>query len=186
MDGFIGEIRMMPYNYTPMGWLPCLGQQVNIYQYQALFAVVGSIYGPYNQQTFYLPDLRGRTAVCQGNNPVDLFDPPLGSKDGSVGVTLTTSNMYPHTHGMNAATVPAGQRVGAAAGNWLAVPAAVNSSSVEIGRAFTPASGAQTPVALAPATLTPYPGTGGAHENRQPYLAMPFFICYDGLFPTPN
>lgn len=185
MDGFIGEIRMMPYNFTPTYWLPCLGQQVSIMSYQALYAVITNRYGPATSQTFYLPDLRGRTAVCMGNNPTDSFDPTLAQKGGAVGVTLTSATVPPHSHGMKGATVAAGQRVAAAAGNWLSVPV-VNSSPAEIGRAFTPPSGALATATLAAGTLSPYPGQGGAHENRQPYLAMPFFICHMGEFPVSN
>lgn len=40
-----------------------------------------------------------------------------------------------------------------------------------------------TPVVqLSPAAISPV-GTGGAHENRQPFLVMNYIICYDGEFP---
>ncbi len=54
----IGEIKLLPYNFTPGGWLPCEGQVLNIIDYQALFSLIGINYGGDGQTTFALPDMR--------------------------------------------------------------------------------------------------------------------------------
>jgi microcystin-dependent protein len=59
MDPFLSTIRLLPYNFTPIGWLPCEGQILQITQYQALFALIGAKFGGNGSTTFALPDLRG-------------------------------------------------------------------------------------------------------------------------------
>ena len=68
-ESFIGEVRAFPYQFAPTGWLECHGQLVPVWQYQALFAVLGSRYGGDQLNTFGLPDLRGRGAIGQGQGP---------------------------------------------------------------------------------------------------------------------
>lgn len=59
MDPFLGLIRLLPYNFTPYGWLPCEGQILQIMQNSALFALIGAKFGGNGTTTFALPDLRG-------------------------------------------------------------------------------------------------------------------------------
>ena len=69
MDPFIGEIRLVPFNFAPKGWALCAGQLLPINQNQALFALLGTTYGGDGRTTFALPDLRGRVAVVAGQPP---------------------------------------------------------------------------------------------------------------------
>lgn len=67
---FISEIRILSAvqaGSIPAGWLPCDGQLVSITQYNTLFALIGTQYGGDGRYNFALPDLRGATAVGQGN-----------------------------------------------------------------------------------------------------------------------
>lgn len=59
MDPFMGLIRLLPYNFTPIGWMSCEGQILQIMQYSALFALIGNKFGGNGTTTFALPDLRG-------------------------------------------------------------------------------------------------------------------------------
>ena len=43
MDPFIGEIRLVPFNFAPRGWALCAGQLLPISQNQALFSLLGTI-----------------------------------------------------------------------------------------------------------------------------------------------
>ena len=45
MEAFIGVILPWAGTYAPRGWLFCNGQQLQINQYQALYAVIGFQYG---------------------------------------------------------------------------------------------------------------------------------------------
>ena len=49
-----------------MDWALCQGQLLPISQNPALFSLLGTYFGGDGQQTFALPDLRGRVAISQG------------------------------------------------------------------------------------------------------------------------
>ena len=57
MEPLLGSILLVPYNFTPTGWLACNGQLLQINQYQALFALLGTTYGGDGRATFALPNL---------------------------------------------------------------------------------------------------------------------------------
>lgn len=66
MDPFIGEIRLVGFNFAPKGWAICNGQLLPIAQYQALFSLLGTTYGGDGRTTFGLPDFRARAAIGIG------------------------------------------------------------------------------------------------------------------------
>lgn len=187
MDAFIGEIRLMAINFTPEYWLPCNGQLLQVAQYQALAAVIGNIFGGNIQQgNFNLPNLNGRTAICAGTDPVSGYSFPFAEAGGTTVETIMISNVPPHTHVLNGANAAAPSKTADAAGNWISGPVFVPSASGpnETAYGFVPTA-AGTAVPLNGMTLSPYMGNGGAHENRQPYLALAFFICpQQGIFPV--
>lgn len=57
---FIGLIALFAFNFAPRGWSTCEGQLLSINQNAALFALLGTTFGGDGQQTFALPDLRGK------------------------------------------------------------------------------------------------------------------------------
>ena len=66
MDCLIGQIELFPYNFIPMGWLPCEGQIISISQNQALYSLIGNTFGGNLQQnTFALPNLKGAEPLPQ-------------------------------------------------------------------------------------------------------------------------
>ncbi|WP_019643476.1 phage tail protein [Novispirillum itersonii] len=115
-DAYIGEIRLFPYfkNTPPQGWMFCNGALLNMSDYQALFAVIGTIYGGDGITQFALPNLNGRVLVDQGTGAVDpksTTPSPLtprnpGQTGGSEGVVLTTAMIPPHDHTFSASTKP--------------------------------------------------------------------------------
>jgi microcystin-dependent protein len=159
---FLGEIKIISWNFAPKGWAFCNGQLLPINQNQALFSILGTTYGGNGQTTFALPDLRGRTAVHVGNGII------LGESAGETAHTLTTAEMPAHTHLPNANSSAA--NVGSPANNfWSATgsyAAAPNSS-------------------MNSAQITP---TGGSqpHDNMPPYLVVNFIIALVGIFPSRN
>jgi len=58
MDPFIATIQLFSFNFAPIGWLPCEGQLLQIAQNQALYALIGAVYGGNGTTNFALPDLR--------------------------------------------------------------------------------------------------------------------------------
>lgn len=59
LESFIGEIQLLPYSYTPMGWIECRGQVIIIQSNTALFALIGNRFGGDGTTTFAIPDMRG-------------------------------------------------------------------------------------------------------------------------------
>ena len=162
---YIGEIRPVPYNFAPEGWAFCDGSLLPISEFAALFDLIGTTYGGDGQQTFALPDLRGRVAVHMGGS----FIPTQGALYGSETVALTLTEMPAHTH-----TLGASNQKATTTDPTGAVPA---SSFREIygGPAYAP---------LAADTIEAMGGSQ-SHSNIQPYLCISYIISLFGVFPSP-
>ena len=100
---YIGEIRMLGFGRTPIGWQACDGSLLPISQYETLFVLIGTTYGGDGQSTFAVPDLRGRLPVHQGQGP-GLSNYVVGQMAGTESVTLLAPQMPTHTHPMVATT----------------------------------------------------------------------------------
>src|SRR5690349_11480526 len=89
---FMGELRLMSFNFAPKGWAQCNGQLLPINQNQALFSLLGTTFGGNGQTNFALPNLQGCAAVGFGQGVT------LGEKAGQESHTLIMSEMPSHTH----------------------------------------------------------------------------------------
>jgi len=160
---FLGEIMICSFNFAPKGWALCNGQVLPIQQNQALFSLLGTPYGGNGQQTFGLPNLKGRIAMHAGSGHV------LGELGGESTHTISSSEVPTHVHSLSAS--PASANTGTASGNVLA--------SAPIYAAANHLTG------MNPASVST---TGGsqAHENEQPYLVVSFCIALQGIFPSQN
>src|SRR5438270_8056636 len=92
-EPFMGEIKIISWNFAPKGWAFCNGQFLPINQNQALFSLFGTMYGGNGQTTFALPDLRGRVPVHIGGS-LNV----QGQTGGQAAHTLTQSEMPQHIH----------------------------------------------------------------------------------------
>ncbi|MFC6663460.1 phage tail protein [Deinococcus multiflagellatus] len=108
MTPYLGEIRMFGGNFAPLGWALCQGQLLPISENDALFTLIGTIYGGDGQSTFALPDLRGRLPVHMGTMPGGT-PMALGQLTGTETVTLTAAQMPAHAHPLQASTLTAVQ-----------------------------------------------------------------------------
>lgn len=169
---YVGEIRMFGGNFAPAGWLFCEGQLLPISEYEVLFQLIGTTYGGNGEDSFALPDLRGRVPVHSGTGP-GLTQRLLGEQGGVENVTLTLNQIPQHTHGVAASRNPAASTYDATNG----VPAVVVGTSV-YGPVGTPA--AMTPNAIGTA------GGNQPHTNMAPYLSVSFIISVYGIFPQMN
>jgi microcystin-dependent protein len=59
MDMYLGTVVLLAFNYAPPEFMPCDGQVLQIAQYQALYALLGTTYGGNGSTTFCLPNLNG-------------------------------------------------------------------------------------------------------------------------------
>ena len=89
---FLGEIRMVSFNYAPSGWALCNGQVLPINQNQALFSLLGTTYGGNGVQTFQLPNYQGRMPMHFGNGYNQ------GQSSGEPTHTLLVTEMPSHNH----------------------------------------------------------------------------------------
>src|SRR5580698_3658659 len=96
-DNFVGEIRIVGFNFPPMGWATCDGQLMPISQNTALFSLLGTFYGGDGKSTFALPNLQGSAPLCMGNG-LGLTQRVIGETGGSQTVTLLTQEIPAHTH----------------------------------------------------------------------------------------
>src|SRR5215218_1466810 len=94
-DPFLGEIKIVPWNYNIKGWAMCNGQFLPINQNQALFSLLGTMYGGNGQTTFALPDFRGKIPMHVGSGHTQ------GETAGQYAHTVTISEMPQHIHFMN-------------------------------------------------------------------------------------
>lgn len=182
-DPMIGEIRLFPYGFAPENWVMCDGRQLPIRGNEALYSIIGSIYGSDLKTYFQVPDLRSRVAVGFGDDPQDTFDPTIGSHGGTEKETLTVAQTPSHTHALVGATIPnLRQEVETPAGNWLSSELRIKPvKGSEIANAFS----SQTPNAtMTPNTLSGFVGGGQPHENRQPYLVVGYYIATNGEYPV--
>ena len=163
---YLGEIKLISWNYNPKGWAFCNGQLLPINQNQALFSILGTVYGGDGRTTFGLPDFRSRVPIYQGQGWI------LGQKGGQEVHTLTMSEMPAHNHFLSASNLADGNNVNTPGGNF-------------------PANDPQNPyrtnpnTSFAPLSVTNV-GSSQPHENRQPYLVLNFIIALQGVFPSRN
>lgn len=163
-EPFLGEIRLMSFNFNPTGWALCNGQLLPINQNQPLFSLLGTTYGGNGQTNFALPDLRGRVPLHVGAGRT------LGLRDGTELVTLTPGEIPAHQHSLMASTSGGDQQIPsilATAGNLYGAPA----NLVEIG-------------AAAPNGPSIGPSGAGPHENMMPFEVITFCIALIGIFPS--
>jgi len=164
---FLGEIKIMSFGFAPRNWAMCNGQFLPINQNQALFSLLGTMYGGNGQTTFALPDLRGLTPIHQGQQNT------IGTKGGEQAHTLSISEMPTHQHVLNATSSAANQIIpGAALLGATAATDPIYANPTAI-------------VAMDPSSIS---NTGGsqAHQNMQPFLTLTFCIALIGIFPSRN
>jgi microcystin-dependent protein len=161
---FLGEIKVISWNFPPKGWAFCNGALMPINQNQALFSILGTTYGGDGRVNFALPDLRGRSPVHIGNG---IF---LGEGSGEIAHTLSIPELPAHFHVPVGSSAPA-SLAGAAGKLWGTV----------VANPYSPASD----TSMNPACILPQGGSQ-PHDNLSPYLVLNFIIALQGIFPSQN
>lgn len=147
---YVGEVRAFANVPLPDGWVTCDGTLYAFDAYPDLFAYLGNLYGGNGTTTFCVPNLNDRVIIGAGS----YGDTPRNIADagGEETHVLTEAELPAHHH-----TVP-----------------------------YHNGSGAQTRLATVSTSSTPANlntsdiGSGAAHENMQPWMALVFGI-YAGI-----
>jgi microcystin-dependent protein len=164
---FLGEIRMVAFNYAPSGWALCDGQTLPIQQYSALYSLLGTYYGGNGTTTFCLPDLRSRVPLNM-NAPTS-----LGNRAGSEKVTVIVDQIPSHSHSP--------QLMAANQGNAPSPQGKVFGKIASQNVYSTPTS----LVDMAPQAINSgNAGNSEGHNNLQPYLVINFIIALSGIYPS--
>jgi microcystin-dependent protein len=168
---YVGEIRMFAGNFAPAGWAFCDGSLLPISEYETLFQLIGNTYGGDGNQTFGIPDLRGRLPIHMGQGPGIANNYSLGQAGGTESVTLTNNQIPAHNHLLMVSGTAAS--ASSPQGNLLANATAnlylrdVPSDTLNTG-AINSAGGSQP------------------HDNMMPYLCVSFIISLFGIYPNAN
>lgn len=170
-EPYIGEIRMFAGTFNPVGWEFCEGQLLPIAENETLFQLIGTTYGGDGQETFALPDLRGRIPVHAGTGSSGTTY-VQGEMGGVEEVTLTVQQIPVHAHPL----------VGAAAGANDPNPVgSVLAEQIAVSHYQSSA-----PTANMPPGMLALTGGSQPHTNLQPFLCVNFIISLFGIFPSPT
>ena len=174
---FVGEIQLFGFNFNPRGWAFCDGAMLPISQNTALFSLLGTTYGGDGKTTMQLPNFAGRAGCEQGRGP-GLTLRRLGETFGNDQVTLSATQLAPHTHELNlfAQSDPAKRSAGPTPGSALSTPTGPNTTP------FLPQGSANAQFNAN--MIANSGGPNAPHNNQQPYLAVNFCIALQGVYPS--
>lgn len=162
-NNIAGEVKLWPNAAAPTGWLLLDGATINQITYADLYAIIGDDFtAAPNGTTFDLPDLRGRVPIGLGTG-AGLSTYALGEEGGDEGVSLTEAQLAEHNHLMG---------VYNAGGNS---PSPVDNIHADTG-AFDQEFTDEVANANYRTDAITDTGSGDAHENRQPFLAMNYIV----------
>lgn len=181
-DPYIGQMLNVGFTFCPRGWASAEGQILPINTNQALFSLVGTVYGGDGRTTFALPDLRGRTPLGEGTGP-GLPTYRLGQRGGVETVTLNVNQIPSHTHAATPqAFLPTSSQApdtNSPDGNSLGTHDAGDNVYF---------SGAPDLAGMVINGTIAIGNTGGSqpHTNMGPYLTTRWCVALVGTYPSRN
>lgn len=170
-EPYLGQINLFPFDFAPRGWAKCDGQLLPINENQALYSLLGTMYGGNGQTNFALPDLRGRVPIHRSASGF-----PIAWFGGEETHALTIAEMPAHSHLIQAYPDNAAQQV-------PGEDALLATASMPV--YANPSASPSSQNYLNPKSITET-GGGQPHENIQPCLALNFCIALQGFYPPRN
>jgi microcystin-dependent protein len=170
---YIGQVMMTGFGFAQKYFAQCNAQTLSVAQNQALFALLGTVYGGNGVTTFQLPDLRSRTPVGAMRNY------PMGTTAGVENVTLTLGEMPAHNHLVDITTQN---------GTTFDPTGGLYATALDSNNAPLPAYVASSSINLVPLNSLQISQVGGnqPHPNVQPYTTINFNIALSGVWPSRN
>jgi len=188
MEGTLGEMRIVAYNWAPKYWAICNGAILKISDYKDLYNVIGTIYGGDGKTTFALPNYIARIPISHGTGP-GLPNYTIGQKTGAEQVALNIDELGPHSHTTTAVAITQEMSLGCTNDEGGNVPSPAGNypshSSLKMYSITNEGiTAAEVPVSIDGDIVTNPTGGDGSHTNIQPFLAMNYIICTHGAQPT--
>jgi microcystin-dependent protein len=212
-DPFMSQISLFGCSYPPRDWTWCQGQLMEISDYNAIYALVGTIYGGDGRVTFGVPNLIGRVPIGNGSAP-GITTRYIGYMGGAEYVQLGISDMPAHNHTAAAHATSGGSLSGTPNANATVKcnnsGSTTNEPAGKVWGKFTGRDGTlyaesvgtndEMHAGLVNVTVdmstvdinvqtvvdsVSINDTGGddAHYNLQPYQVVPYSFSLDGVFP---
>lgn len=175
---YMASVCMTAATFCPRGYAEANGQLLDISQYSALYALMGTTYGGDGVTSFALPDLRGRSAIGWGQGQ-GLTPVMQGEKRGMETVTLDVKNLPSHNHSAHAVNAT-GTSV-AANNSWPANPASSDRTPI-VYNGYAD-SGSQVTLNNGVVGMT---GNNTPVNNLPPQLGMRYCVALEGIFPPRN
>lgn len=176
-EAYIGEIRIFAGAYAPENWHICDGTILPISGNEALFSLLGTIYGGNGTSNFAIPDLRSLLVCGAGTGPASPTNLTIGTGYGAAAVALTTAQVPAHGHTLFATSADA--TVQSPTNNLFAKPTGSAHSYVNSGVAgFTTQA---TDPAMVQSDGYPSPQ---AHANQMRTIGLTYIICLLGTYPS--
>lgn len=180
VDQFLGEIKLVGFNFAPTQWAMAAGQLLPLAQNAALFSLFGTMYGGDGRATFGLPDLQGRAVGHVGPNVFTA----QGEKLGEEYVTLNDSQIPAHNHMVEVSAAPGTGN--APLDQYLGTVGPLpGTSPPPVPLLYAPSTGQLVPLYNGqPDPVIGPTGGGTPHQNMQPFLVMTYIVALYGIFPT--
>ncbi|PHI21049.1 phage tail protein [Lewinellaceae bacterium SD302] len=182
MEGYIGEIRLFGGNFAPRAWAFCEGQLLPISQNTALFSILGTFYGGDGRTTFGLPDMRSRAVMGVGNGP-GLSPVQINQQTGVEEHSLDANTMPSHSH-MVTFGGTAKMPVNANEANDADDPSDAYFQAQSDDFYSESPNSMSSPLKSNLTVQVNNNGGGVPFTNQQPYMAMRYIICLQGLYPS--
>lgn len=90
VDALLAEVRLFAGNFAPRGWAACDGQLLPIASHDAVFSLMGTMYGGDGRTTFGLPNLKAAQ---------EKLKPDKAGKDAATPrYVVAMAGLYPSRH----------------------------------------------------------------------------------------
>ncbi len=177
MEGYVGEIRALPYNFIPDNWLVCAGQALDITQYDVLYYVIGDQFGRSSEKTFCLPNLSSRVAVSAGQRSGS-EKYVMGQYGGSNASNLYSSNLPEHRHQVVGANIKGvfDKLVNTPVADTCYLSNALDKTNSQLVHAY----GNEANCTMSFDSISTE-GKSVPHDNMMPYTTFCYCICWSGL-----
>lgn len=207
-EPYLGAVCFTAATYCPPGWVAANAQALTINGNEALYSVIGTVYGTSEPTNFLAPDLRGRIPLGAGTG-TGLIPRVLGQTPGTEGTIMTPETLPAHTHTATFTGTPSVVSISAtvqASGTQISSSAVPSAATPVLGvseplglttKKMWAATAGTVPVAGTSLTVSALPpaqggpsvtnsntGSSAVIANAPPQLALMPCVATTGIYPV--